>query len=121
MLGAVIGDISGSIYEFKNHRSKDFPFFGEGANFTDDTVLTVAVADAPLNDKPVARVLFSSGEPDARGTAFAKMWYLDLQKRDSSRKRHIVAGRKDKNNRRPLSRPRSGLDAGSHREPRNQE
>lgn len=57
MLGAIIGDIVGSIYEFNNHRSKDFPFFGEGADFTDDTVLTVAVADALLHDKPVARTL----------------------------------------------------------------
>ena len=57
MLGAIIGDIVGSIYEFDNHRSKSFPLFGEGADFTDDTVLTVAVADALLHDKPVARTL----------------------------------------------------------------
>ena len=38
MLGAVIGDIVGSIYEFKNHRSKTFELFGEGVDFTDDTV-----------------------------------------------------------------------------------
>lgn len=57
MLGAVIGDIVGSIYEARNHRSKEFPFFGEGATFTDDSVLTVAVADALLHDKPPARTL----------------------------------------------------------------
>ena len=49
MLGAIVGDIVGSIYEFNNHRSKDFPLFGKGCNFTDDTVLTVAVADCLLN------------------------------------------------------------------------
>lgn len=49
MLGAVIGDIVGSIYEFDNHRSKDFPFFGEGADFTDDSVLTFAVAESLLH------------------------------------------------------------------------
>ncbi len=49
MLGAIVGDIVGSIYEFNNHRSKDFPLFGEGCDFTDDTVLTVAVADCLLN------------------------------------------------------------------------
>ena len=38
MLGAVIGDIVGSIYEFNNHRSKAFELFGEGVDFTDDTV-----------------------------------------------------------------------------------
>lgn len=52
MLGAIVGDIVGSIYEFDNHRSKDFPFFGEGADFTDDSVLTLAVADALLHGKP---------------------------------------------------------------------
>jgi ADP-ribosylglycohydrolase len=47
MLGAIIGDIVGSAYEFKNHRSKAFdPFFHPDAKFTDDTVCTVAIADA---------------------------------------------------------------------------
>ena len=49
MLGAIVGDIVGSIYEFNNHRSKDFSLFGGGCNFTDDTVLTVAIADCLLN------------------------------------------------------------------------
>ena len=57
MLGAVIGDIVGSIYEFNNHRSKAFELFGEGADFTDDTVLTIAVADVLLHDKAPARTL----------------------------------------------------------------
>ncbi len=39
MLGAVIGDIVGSVYEFHNYRRKDFePFFHRKAFFTDDTV-----------------------------------------------------------------------------------
>jgi ADP-ribosylglycohydrolase len=47
MLGAIVGDIIGSVYEFKNHRSKAFePLFHPAARFTDDTVCTVAVADA---------------------------------------------------------------------------
>ena len=47
MLGAIIGDIVGSVYEFNNYRAKDFtPFFHPKAFFTDDTVCTVAVADA---------------------------------------------------------------------------
>jgi ADP-ribosylglycohydrolase len=50
MLGAIVGDIVGSIYEFNNHRSKDFPLFGEGCDFTDDTVLTVAVADCLMSE-----------------------------------------------------------------------
>ena len=49
MLGAVIGDIVGSIYEFNNHKSKDFELFGENCSFTDDTVHTMAVAQWMLN------------------------------------------------------------------------
>jgi len=54
MLGAITGDIIGSRFEFRNHRSKEFELFGGdcGRNkvcyFTDDTVMTVAVADALL-------------------------------------------------------------------------
>ena len=45
MLGAIAGDIIGSIYEGKNIKTKEFPLFDEGCSFTDDTVCTVAVAD----------------------------------------------------------------------------
>ena len=45
MLGAIIGDIVGSVYELKNHRSKDFPFWGKDCCFTDDSVMTVAVGN----------------------------------------------------------------------------
>ena len=58
MLGAVVGDIVGSIYEWKNHRSKDFPFFGPGADYTDDSVLTLAVADALLHGHPPQKSLY---------------------------------------------------------------
>jgi len=46
MLGAIAGDIIGSIYEAAPIKTKDFPLFGPGVTFTDDTVCTVAVADA---------------------------------------------------------------------------
>ena len=48
MLGAIIGDIVGSKYEFDNIRSKDFPLFSDGCGYTDDTICTVAVANALL-------------------------------------------------------------------------
>lgn len=49
MYGAIIGDIVGSIYEFDNgNKSKDFELFTEDCDFTDDTVMTVAVAEALL-------------------------------------------------------------------------
>lgn len=45
MLGAITGDIVGSVYEFDNLKSKDFPFWGEECDFTDDSVMTIAVGN----------------------------------------------------------------------------
>ena len=47
----MIGDIAGSKYEFNNTFDYDFEIFGEGCDFTDDTICTVAVADAILNGR----------------------------------------------------------------------
>ena len=46
MLGSILGDIVGSPYEFdhNNYKHKDFPLLSEKSHFTDDTVMTVAVA-----------------------------------------------------------------------------
>ncbi len=49
MLGAISGDIIGSVYEFEDHKTKDFPLFTDHSIFTDDTILTVAVADVMLH------------------------------------------------------------------------
>ncbi|ELS33548.1 MULTISPECIES: ADP-ribosylglycohydrolase family protein [Pseudanabaena] len=57
MLGAIAGDIIGSIYEISNHRSKDFPLFSEGCRFTDDTVLTVAIADCLMHQGSYAEYI----------------------------------------------------------------
>lgn len=48
MLGAIAGDIIGSVYEARPVKSKDFPLLSRGCRFTDDSVLTAAVADAIL-------------------------------------------------------------------------
>ena len=48
MLGAVIGDIVGSRFEWRNHKSKDFELFTPNCRFTDDSVLTFAIASALL-------------------------------------------------------------------------
>lgn len=45
MLGAIAGDIIGSVHEFAATKTKDFPLFGPESRFTDDTVLTVAMAE----------------------------------------------------------------------------
>ncbi|MDR0672400.1 MAG: ADP-ribosylglycohydrolase family protein [Zoogloeaceae bacterium] len=46
MLGAILGDIAGSRFEFNNHRSKEFELFAPGCRVTDDSVMTLAVANA---------------------------------------------------------------------------
>lgn len=46
MIGAIAGDIIGSVYEAHNIKTTDFPLFDPRCRFTDDTVLTLAVADA---------------------------------------------------------------------------
>ena len=48
MYGAIIGDIVGSVYEFNNYRAKDFTLFKPECFFTDDTVMTLAVAKSLL-------------------------------------------------------------------------
>lgn len=61
MIGAIIGDIVGSRFEFHSHRSTEFEFFHPDCTFTDDTVMTVAVADAILNGRPFGEVMHEYG------------------------------------------------------------
>lgn len=57
MIGAIAGDVIGSIYEWDNTKSTDFPLFGPGSRFTDDTVLTVALAEHLLTNEPYADLM----------------------------------------------------------------
>ena len=61
MIGAIIGDIVGSRFEFNNHRSTEFEFFHPDCDFTDDTVMTVAVADAIMSGRPFGEVMHEYG------------------------------------------------------------
>ena len=55
MYGAILGDIIGSPYEFdQGYKMKDFPLFSRNSEFTDDSVMTLAVADAFLSLPPEA-------------------------------------------------------------------
>ena len=58
MLGAIVGDIVGSIYEFSNIKTKDFPLFGECCDYTDDSILAIATADWILNGGDIAKYYF---------------------------------------------------------------
>lgn len=67
MYGAILGDIIGSPYEFDmGNRSKEFPLSSERSHFTDDTVMTFAVAevflddDLPMNDEVIRQRLIES-------------------------------------------------------------
>ena len=61
MLGAIAGDIIGSVYEHQPLKSKDFALFGPESRFTDDSVLTVAVARAILGDGDYRTALWRTG------------------------------------------------------------
>lgn len=65
MYGAILGDIIGSPYEFDmGNKSKEFPLFSKNSMFTDDTVMTIAVAeafmDAPDDEETIRKRLIQS-------------------------------------------------------------
>lgn len=57
IIGAIIGDIVGSRFEFNNYRSTDFEFLNDRCFFTDDSVMTIAVADWVTNKRQTDRHL----------------------------------------------------------------
>jgi ADP-ribosylglycohydrolase len=79
MLGAIVGDVVGSVYEWNNVRSKTFPLFGHDSIFTDDSVLTVALAEAILDGADYAFVMRSYGRryPSAGYGGMYRRWLLD--------------------------------------------
>mgnify|MGYP000169797847 CR=1 FL=1 len=81
MLGAIAGDIIGSIYEARPIKSKDFPLFGPGCRFTDDTVLTVAVAEAILSGTTYGECLRRFGRRHPRA-GYGASFHAWLQAED---------------------------------------
>ena len=78
MFGAILGDIIGSPYEFdRGRKTKDFPLFSDASEFTDDTVMTIAVADAFLDaekdatEEEIRKLLVSSMRKWGRKYPFA--------------------------------------------------
>ena len=51
MIGAIIGDIVGSRFEFGAAPQKGFELFTSDCSYTDDTICTIAIADAVLNER----------------------------------------------------------------------
>ena len=58
IIGAVIGDIVGSTYEFRKTVDKEYELYQEKCTYTDDTVLTVAIADALLHNRDFGEAIF---------------------------------------------------------------
>jgi ADP-ribosylglycohydrolase len=79
MFGAIAGDVIGSVYEHRYIKTTDFQLFDQYSRFTDDTVLTIAIADAILNQTDYAKSLkyFGRKYPDAGyGGAFIE-WIFE--------------------------------------------
>lgn len=62
MIGAILGDIVGSVYEFSNIKTKDFPLFSQSSSYTDDSIMTIAVADWLLHGGDLAKVMQCYGK-----------------------------------------------------------
>jgi len=78
MIGAIAGDIIGSVYETRTIKTKDFPLFNKYSRYTDDTVLTVAVADCIMNNNNFTKTLHEYGRKYPKkkyGSRFHK-WFL---------------------------------------------
>ena len=73
MLGAIIGDIVGSRFEFNNHRNKDFELFTEDCRVTDDSIMTLAVAKALMETEKIIK-------PPSGGADFDGGYYSLLEK-----------------------------------------
>lgn len=77
MYGAILGDIVGSPYEFnRGNKTKDFPLFSNKSEYTDDTVMTIAVAEALLDaddksDEEVKTTLVHSMQKWGRAFPYA--------------------------------------------------
>lgn len=81
MLGAITGDIAGSTYEWSDIRSTEIPIFTRGSHFTDDTVMTIAVAewietDATLDKNALMKIMRKWGNrfPDAGYGHMFRKW-----------------------------------------------
>ncbi len=76
MIGAIAGDIIGSVYESTGFKSKDFPLFAARSRFTDDSVLTIAVAQAILDGSDYLSAILHFGRryPNAGFSRQFKAW-----------------------------------------------
>ena len=79
MKGAIIGDVVGSVHEHSGTKTIDFPLLTDRSRFTDDTVMTIAVADCLLNNRDPAKTLRTWGRkyPRAGYGGMFYRWLMD--------------------------------------------
>ena len=85
MIGAIVGDIAGSRFEFNNYRKKDFELFSEECHVTDDSILTLAVAKAIMETCKVIRPLIGKPETGEKFYVMAE-WMANKYLREIGRK-----------------------------------
>lgn len=87
MIGAIVGDIIGSIYERNPLKIKDFSLFSETSTFADDTVMSVAVADCLLHKYDYTPTLQAYGRkyPNAGYGGAFKQWLQEEQPKPYNR------------------------------------
>jgi ADP-ribosylglycohydrolase len=85
MLGAIAGDVIGSVYEARPIKTTRFPLFSPRSEFTDDTVLTVAVAHAILEaedfEDAVRKAISLGGDGDTMACiagAIARAFFKEM-------------------------------------------
>ncbi len=80
VIGAIAGDVIGSVFEWNNNRSVEFPLFENESRFTDDSVLTMAVLDCILNDKDFKTAIrtYGSEYPNRGYGGKFKEWLEEL-------------------------------------------
>lgn len=79
LLGAIAGDVIGSVYEHHSQKSIDFPLFSQRSRLTDDSVLTIAVADAILNGADYVKSILAYGRryPNAGYGGSFRQWLVN--------------------------------------------
>lgn len=73
MIGAIIGDIVGSRFEFNNHKSKDFELFTDECRVTDDSIMTLAVSKAIMETEKVVKATSKGSDYDSDRTYYSLM------------------------------------------------
>ncbi|MCL7940541.1 ADP-ribosylglycohydrolase family protein [Halomonas sp. ATCH28] len=83
MLGAIAGDIIGSVHEQAGTKTRDFPLFTPGSTFTDDTVLSVAVAEVLLEGGDFAEAFhdYYHRYPEAGFGGHFRQWAMSGDRR----------------------------------------